>query len=86
MNQPETFQVASKLGYSATLKDQEMLDEFQSELYLQLKSLVAKHFPAAAALDETGTVNLDNRIWNNSKRFTQDFCEMVDIYQERNYR
>jgi hypothetical protein len=83
MNARELSQIDTNGSYEASLQDLEKVNEFQAELYLHVKLLVNKHFQEVAKMDEKVTINLDNRIWNNSKRFSQDFFEMVGMYQDR---
>ena len=58
------------------------LEEFQSELHLCTKLLVAKHFSGFDQINGKGAYKVDDWIWDNSHRFTLEISDMLDAYKD----
>jgi len=57
-----------------------LLEEFQNELHLFTKFLVAKHFSEFDQIRGKGAYKVDDWIWDNSLRFTIEISDMLEAY------
>lgn len=56
------------------------LEQFQNELHLFTKLLVAKHFSDFDQINMKGAYKLDDWIWDNSQRLTTEISELLETY------
>lgn len=57
------------------------LEEFQNELHLLTKSLVAKHFSEFDQINTKGAYKVDDWMWHNSIRFANEISDLLETFK-----